>query len=68
MTAEEATLRLAELFRSATRLAAAMAMAVGVLVLLGWIFRIPFLMQVIPGHVAMVPNTAVGFFLTSVSL
>jgi PAS domain S-box-containing protein len=43
-------------------------MAIGVLVLLGWIFRITVLMQVIPGHVAMVPNTAVCFFLTGVSL
>ncbi len=68
MTASEATSRLAESFRSASRLAAATVMATGVLVLAGWLIRVPALIQVVPDAVAMAPNTAVGFLLAGLSL
>lgn len=55
-------------FRSAPRIAAAVAIALGVLALAGWLFGVRVLMQVLPGFVAMAPNAAVGFVLTGFSL
>ncbi len=43
-------------------------MAIGVLVLAGWLLGARPLMQVLPGQVAMVANTAVGFILAGLAL
>jgi len=43
-------------------------MAVGAFVLAGWLFEVRALMQVVPGAIAMVPNTAVSFLLVGLSL
>ena len=53
---------------SASRLCAAAAIAIGALALAGWLFGVRVLMQVVPGLVAMAPNTAVGFVLAGLSL
>jgi two-component system, cell cycle sensor histidine kinase and response regulator CckA len=68
MTASQATPVLAEPLRRTSRLCAAAAIAIGLLVLAGWLFDIRFLMQVLPGQVAMVPNTAVGFLFAGLAL
>ena len=43
------------------RVAAMAAIAIGLAVLAGWTFDIRALMTVLPGFVAMKPNTALGF-------
>ncbi|MCX5656197.1 MAG: response regulator [Planctomycetota bacterium] len=48
--------------------AALVALATGLLVLLGWLLDIPSLKSVLPGFVAMKANTAVGFVLAGMSL
>jgi two-component system, sensor histidine kinase and response regulator len=48
--------------------AGVIAMAVGVLVLLGWIFRIEAIVSVVPGFATMKVNTAVCIFLSGFSL
>ena len=68
MTAGEATPLPAEPLRRASRLCAAAAIAIGLAVIAGWVFGVPFLMQVLPGQVAMVPNTAVGLLLAGLAL
>jgi two-component system cell cycle sensor histidine kinase/response regulator CckA len=68
VTAIEAAPRLAQSFRRASRLSAAAALGVGAFVLVGWLFDVRALVQVVPGAVAMVPNTAVGFLLVGLSL
>ncbi len=65
---EEARPQLAESFRKASRLCAAATLAMGALVLTGWLFDVRAFMQVVPGAVAMVPNTAVAFLLVGLSL
>lgn len=52
-----------------------MGMASGVLLILlggtvlaGWLFRLPSLLQPLPGHVAMVFNTALCFFMAGLAL
>jgi PAS domain S-box-containing protein len=42
--------------------------ALGFSVMLGWMFRIPELVRVVPGFIAMVPNTALCFVLAGVAL
>ncbi len=68
MTVGKATPLPAEPLRKGSRLCAASAIAIGLAVLAGWVFGAPFLMQVLPGQVAMVPNTAVGLLLAGVAL
>lgn len=41
----------------------AVSIAVGIIVMLGWIFNIPVLQQIVPGFVSMVFNTAFCFVL-----
>ncbi|MEA5576483.1 PAS domain-containing protein [Anabaena sp. UHCC 0451] len=41
---------------------------IGFVVLLGWIFNLPFLKSVLPGLVTMKVNTALSFFLSGMSL
>lgn len=50
------------------RLCGAFAIAMGVGVLAGWVFDFRFLLQVLPGQVAMVPNTAIAFLLAGLAL
>src|ERR1019366_7430454 len=68
MTGSQATPIPAEPLRRISRLCAAAAIAIGVLVLAGWLFGVRALMQVLPGQVAMVPNTAVAFLLAGLAL
>ena len=68
MTESQATPIPAEPLRRTSRLCAAAAIAIGVLVLAGWLFDVRALMQVLPGQVAMVPNTAVAFLLAGLAL
>ena len=44
------------------------AVAIGVLVLFGWILRSDFLTSLLPGNVTMKPNTAIAFCLLGLSL
>jgi signal transduction histidine kinase len=48
--------------------ASAIVILVGCLVLVGWMYNITILKSVLPGLVAMRPNTALGFILAGVSL
>jgi two-component system cell cycle sensor histidine kinase/response regulator CckA len=59
---------LGEPLRKFARLCAAAAIAIGVLAFAGWLLGVRALMQVLPGQVAMVPNTAVGFLLVGLAL
>jgi PAS domain S-box-containing protein len=68
MTASQATPVFSEPLRRVSRLCAAAAIAIGLLVLAGWLFGVRVLMQVLPGQVAMVPNTALGFLLAGLAL
>ncbi len=54
--------------RIAVKAAALFVVAVGALVLAGWLLGIPALMRIVPGAVAMVPGTAVGFLLSGMAL
>ena len=53
---------------SVTRLAGALAICGGGLVLVGWAFDIAALKSVRPGWVSMAPNTALAFILTGIAL
>ncbi len=59
---------LEEYGRRVARTCAAFAVAVGLAVLAGWTFDVRPLMRVLPGQVAMVPNTAVAFVLMGLAL
>ena len=50
------------------RLAAALTAAIGVIVLVGWVFSLPLLKSVLPGAVEMKANTAVGLVLAGCAL
>ena len=54
--------------RAVTRAAALFAAAVGVLVFVGWLLDVRLFVQVLPGQVAMVPNTAIAFILAGLAL
>ena len=51
-----------------TRLCAAFALALGVMVLLGWMFGIPLIVQIRAEWAPMVVNTAIGFVLSGAGL
>jgi PAS domain S-box-containing protein len=63
-----ARIHLAWLFEHGSRTSAGIAVAVGVLVLLGWVFNVAVLKSVVPGFTPMKANAAVGFILAGVSL
>ncbi len=60
--------KLVSLFRGYSRGASAIGILVGASVLVGWLFDIPFLKNVLPGLVTMKVNTALCFILTGVGL
>ncbi|WP_136416547.1 sensor domain-containing diguanylate cyclase [Herbaspirillum sp. ST 5-3] len=60
--------RISRLFEHAAHGASAVAIAVGVLVLLGWAFDLAPLKSVFSGLVVMKANTALGFILAGASL
>src|ERR1017187_1843149 len=68
MIGSQATPIPAEPLRRISRLCAAAAIAIGVFVLAGWLFGVRALIQMLPGQVAMVPNTAVAFLLAGLAL
>ena len=68
MTASQVTPALAEPLRRVSRLCAAAAIAMGLLVLAGWLFGVRVLIQMLPGQVAIVPNTALGILLAGLAL
>lgn len=52
----------------ASQVASAIVILVGCVVLVGWIYNIAVLKSILPGFVAMRPNTALGFILAGGSL
>lgn len=54
--------------RIASRVASAIVIFVGCVVMVGWIYNITVLKSILPGFVGMRPNTALGFILAGVSL
>lgn len=49
-------------------LAASVVAALGLAALLGWMFDLPLLRSLLPGHVAMKANTAIGMVLAGIAL
>ncbi|BCK87021.1 hypothetical protein MIZ01_0791 [Sideroxyarcus emersonii] len=60
--------RIYRLFDFVPHAVSAIAVTVGVLVLIGWIFDFPLFKSVLPGLVSMKVNTAVGFILSGIAL
>lgn len=60
--------RLLAFHRDASRVAAGAVLAVGLLVLAGWLFDIPTLKSFFPGFDTMKANTALAFVLAGISL
>jgi signal transduction histidine kinase len=50
------------------KLVSGLGIVISSLVLLGWTFNLPLLRSILPGQPQMVPHTAVGFILASLSL
>ena len=55
-------------YRTIARLGAVLLMLLGSLVLLGWLWNVGFLTTVLPGRIAMKPNTAIGFLFLGLAL
>ena len=60
--------RLISLFKSISTAASMIVLAVGVTVLIGWIFNVTLLKSILPGLVTMKANTAAAFALIGISL
>src|SRR5271165_4667001 len=67
-TKESAKSTMVQFYEFVPRFAGPIAMAVGGLVLAGWLLGIRTLMSVMPGYVTMKPNTAFCFVLAGLSL
>ena len=55
-------------YRVVSRLASGIVIAIGLLVLMGWFFKIPALPSILPGLATMKANSALAFVLASISL
>jgi signal transduction histidine kinase/ActR/RegA family two-component response regulator len=55
-------------YRTIARLGAVLLILLGTLVLLGWFGNVEWLTTVLPGRIAMKPNTAVGFLFLGLAL
>ena len=55
-------------YRTIARLGAVLLILLGTLVLLGWFWDVGWLTTVLPGRIAMKPNTAVGFLFLGLAL
>src|SRR6266540_2797653 len=64
----DVSLRAVARLRARARVAALFAAAIGVLVLAGWLFDVRAFLQVLPGQLAMVANTAASFVLVGLAL
>lgn len=54
--------------KSCSQAASIFVILIGCIVIVGWIYNIPLFKSVVPGFVAMRPNTALGFILAGLSL
>src|SRR5579859_1832436 len=55
-------------FAAGAKLASTAVVAVAALVLVGWLLRIPTLVQLVPGLASMKPNTAVALGMLGIAL
>ena len=62
------TFNLSHIRRHTVLVAAGLAMAMGVVALLGWVLQLDILKSLIPGAVQMKPNTAIGLCLSAAAL
>ena len=56
------------MYRTIARLGGVLLMLLGTLVLLGWFWNVGWLTTVLPGRIAMKPNTAIGFLFLGLAL
>ncbi len=56
------------MYRTVARLGGVLLLLLGALVLLGWLWNIALLTTVLPGRIAMKPNTGIGFLFLGLAL
>jgi PAS domain S-box-containing protein len=61
-------LDLSHKFKQVSRTLSVIVIAVGAVVVLGWVFSLPLLKSVFPGFVEMKANTAIAFLLSGIAL
>ena len=66
--ADQADGHLVSSFRSLSKISGSVVILIGGVVFAGWIFNVPSLKSILPDTPQMVPNTALAFILTGVSL
>ncbi|MBI5180253.1 MAG: hypothetical protein HZA05_02470 [Nitrospirae bacterium] len=59
---------LVSLFRFFTQVAGNIVIFIGCIILIGWLFNIPILKDIIPGTPKMMPNTAIAFVFAGIAL
>jgi signal transduction histidine kinase/ActR/RegA family two-component response regulator len=57
-----------KVYRTVARLGGVLLLLLGALVLLGWLWNIALLTTVLPGRIAMKPNTGIGFLFLGLAL